>query len=107
MSLVSFAPSVAAPQPVGPRVAHVNPPPFLARAGEVVTRESGETIATVARDIRHGELIGPDAFKGWTIEPPRIGVALPRDPVGQRWVRLWRRGVDIHLARGWAMETKA
>ena len=98
--MISLTPTVPAPQPVGERVMSVNPTPLLALKGEIVTRESGEPIATVAMDIRHGDPLGPGAFTDWTIEPPKPGELLPKDQPGRRWIRAWRRGVDIHLARG-------
>lgn len=100
---------------VGPRADKVYGLDIFARRGEKVTREDGEYVCAIAHDIRFGDSQNPSGnYCDWQIEPPRMG-DMSSDPPGRRWWRNFKAGehplgmafFDIHLERGWAMETEA
>ena len=80
---------------------------LYARAGDKVTRESGEVVCAVAHDLVYGADPHPSDLTDWRIEEPKWA-SPPIDPPGRRW---WRnadplnRGFDLHFERGWGSET--
>jgi hypothetical protein len=76
--------------------------------GEKVTRESGEHVCDIARDLTGTPADGVPGvhwFTNWQIMAPNPGEPLPDDPVGSRWLRIVESGnvylLDLHIGDGW------
>ena len=81
------------------------PASLFALKGELVTRESGEPVCRVARDIKWHSLPSPEDLTAWLIPRPEFGSKNDAAP-GRRWWNGDGLIFDLHFERGWGTMTE-